>query len=90
MINKVIDYLSLGLPVITSLQGEVKSLIKKYNVGVIYDSGNLYNHLDKIIDNYNLLEQMRINALELYKNKFSADKIYKTLVDKLEILSEDI
>ena len=35
--NKIIDSLFFGLPIITSLKGEVENLIKEYNVGYFCD-----------------------------------------------------
>ena len=35
--NKIIDSLYFGLPIITSLKGEVENIIRKYNVGYFCD-----------------------------------------------------
>ena len=40
--NKVIDSFSFGLPIITSLKGEVENIIKKYNVGYFCDKNSTW------------------------------------------------
>ena len=40
--NKVIDSFSFGLPIITSLKGELENIIKKYNVGYFCDKNSTW------------------------------------------------
>lgn len=85
--NKVIDALSLGLPILTPLGGEVGALLKNYNVGMIYESINI-NSLEKCIkefvSNVSLMKVMSKNSLHLYDKKFSSKKKYDEFVDYLE------
>lgn len=88
--NKVIDALSLGLPILSPLQGEVASLIKTHNIGLRYgtDSGkNLVQCIELLIVNPGLRQEMSNNALKLYHEKFSFELVYGGLVKHLEKLS---
>ena len=38
--NKIIDYISFGLPILSPLNGEVASLIKKKKIGMSYKDGS--------------------------------------------------
>lgn len=88
--NKVIDALSLGLPIISPLHGEVADLISSYNVGIRYgtDSGkSLVQCIQMLMDNAALRKQISKNAQKLYQEKFSYEIVYGALVRHLEKLS---
>lgn len=88
--NKVIDSLSLGLPILSPLQGEVARLISNYSVGLSYgrDSGkSLVQCIEMLMANPALRQQMSKNALDLYHEKFSFERVYGGLVKHLEALS---
>jgi len=83
--NKIIDSLYFGLPIITSLKGEVENIIKKYNVGYFCDKNSTWH--DQITSclndpiKRNLLSN---NARKLYKNKFKSDIVYGEFVKFIE------
>ena len=83
--NKIIDSLMLGLPVFSPLQGEVASLIEKYNVGLSYGNDFPLNEcvISLIMDN-NSQKQMSANAKNLYESDFEFNKTYNKLVLHLE------
>ncbi|MHB9111376.1 MAG: glycosyltransferase [Thermoleophilia bacterium] len=88
--NKVIDALSLGLPILSPLQGEVANLISIHGVGLRYgtDSGkSLVQCIETLMDNPALRQQISRNALNLYQEKFSFKMVYGGLVKHLEVLS---
>ena len=88
--NKVIDALSLGLPILSPLQGEVASLIVNHGVGLRYgmDSGkSLVQCIEMLAGDPALRHQMAMNALNLYQEKFSFDLVYGGLVHHIEALS---
>lgn len=88
--NKVIDSLSRGLPILSPLQGEVANLIVSHAVGLRYgaDSGKtLVECIKTLIDAPVLRKQMSKNAINLYHEKFSFEKVYGGLVKHLEALS---
>lgn len=87
--NKVLDSLSLGLPILSPLTGEVANLISLYNVGLRYgtDSGRNLEDSIKILGSDALLrERLSKNALNLYQEKYSFDRVYGKLVKHLEKL----
>jgi len=88
--NKVIDALSLGLPILSPLQGEVANLIANHGVGLRYgtDSKNtLVQCIETLMDTPAMRQQISINALNLYQGKFSFERVYGGLVKHLEMLS---
>ena len=88
--NKVIDALSLGLPILSPLQGEVANLIVNHGVGLRYgtDSGkSLIQCIEMLMANPELRQQISVNALNLYQKNFSFEVVYGGLVKHLEVLS---
>ncbi len=84
--NKILDSLSLGLPIISPLNGEVKNLILEYNVGMSYHekSGNeLFNCMSKLIQSPDLYRVMSKNAKQLYEKEFNYTSVYERLVSHL-------
>jgi glycosyltransferase involved in cell wall biosynthesis len=85
--NKVIDALSLSLPIITPLQGEVASLIEEHGVGMRYgtDIGiSLYHCILNLKQDAALQKRMAQNARGLYRKKFSFETVYGSLAKHLE------
>jgi glycosyltransferase involved in cell wall biosynthesis len=85
--NKIIDALSLGLPILTSLQGEVASLIVSHGVGLRYgtDTGkSLDDCIQTLVHDAVLQRHMSQNALALYSEQFSFERVYGGLVKHLE------
>jgi glycosyltransferase involved in cell wall biosynthesis len=88
--NKVIDALSLGLPIVTSLRGEVAGLIVQFGVGLRYGTDSyqtLYDCLAVLMGDRPLQRQMSRNALEMYDDRFSFEKVYGDVVAHLESLA---
>lgn len=88
--NKVIDALSLGLPIITSLRGEVAALTEQFSVGLRYGTDSnqtLYDRLAILIGDQALQQRMSRNALDLYDERFSYEKVYGDVVAHLESLA---
>jgi len=88
--NKVIDALSFGLPVVTSLRGEVAALIDQFEVGLRYGTDSnrtLFDCLTILIEDSALQRRMSRNALQLYDERFSYEKVYGAVVTHLEGLA---
>lgn len=88
--NKVIDALSLGLPIVTSLRGEVAALIDQFGVGLRCGTDSnrtLYDCLAVLIGDPQLQQRMSRNALQLYGERFSYEKVYGEAVAHLERLA---
>jgi glycosyltransferase involved in cell wall biosynthesis len=89
--NKILDALSLRLPLLSPLTGEVENLILKHKVGFHYEpegDKTLYNCLLRLINEPRLRSDMSKNARKLYDTHFSYETVYSALVRHLELLSE--
>ncbi len=85
--NKIVDALSLGLPILSPLQGEIAKLIEDHKVGLRYgtDAGrNLYECLQILLRDDKQQKEMSKNARALYDKEFSFEKVYGSLVKHLE------
>ncbi len=88
--NKTLDALSLGLPILSPLQGEVANLISSHNVGMSYGKDfdkSLVQCIEMMLENSTLIQHMSKNALELYQEKYSFKMVYGGLVKHLEMLA---
>ena len=89
--NKIIDSLSLGLPILSPLQGEVAKLITEHKVGLRYgtDTGKtLYDCIKLLMNDDTLQQNMSKNARRLYEECFSFEKVYGGLVEPLEMMAD--
>jgi len=85
--NKVFTYLSSGLPIISALQGELKSIIEKYQIGFYYppnDVEALANCILKLYNNPQLYKTMAENVKKIFDEMFDADKIYNNYANYIE------
>ena len=83
--NKTFDALYFGIPLLSSLEGEVKNLIIKNEIGMFYDKINtLEKCLIQLHSDPKLQTLMSINAKNLYKLEFEFNMIYDELVSHLE------
>lgn len=84
--NKAIEYLSAGLPVISSLKGLLKDLLSNHNCGITYENNNadeLVSTLKLLYDNPGKIKEMSKNAFSLYDRSFAAEKVYNEMADYL-------
>jgi len=90
MPNKPIEYLSAGLPVVSSLKGHLETVLSAHNCGRTYangDSAGLADILRDLYDNSAETEVMSRNARSLFQAEFAAGKIYPRFVEYLESLA---
>ena len=83
--NKIFDSLYFGLPIITSLEGELEKLIKEYKVGYFCD--DIYSWSDQIkrcINDSRTREILSNNAKCLYEKKFTSELVYGEFVKFVE------
>jgi glycosyltransferase involved in cell wall biosynthesis len=88
--NKVVDYFSLGLPVLTSLQGEVLNLLNHWDAGIVYstnDQDSLYQSLDNLLHDDITLKRLSMNASKLYESEFNGDAIYEEAVSRISAIA---
>tara|TARA_Y100000589_G_scaffold167471_1_gene159375 strand:+ start:833 stop:2113 length:1281 start_codon:yes stop_codon:yes gene_type:complete len=92
LVNKYIDYMSLGLPVLSPLRGFAFELINKYEIGWNYppkDSSILSRIIIDIIESPHTIKLRSANAMRLFESKYSYEIVYNQIVDKLEQIVND-
>ncbi len=68
--NKIFQYISFGCPVVSSDVIAQSELVKKHNIGVVFEDRNVMDLTKKIIKLYNekdLFEKFRANCIESIK-----------------------
>ena len=91
--NKSIEYLSSGLPILSSLKGNLEDLLSTYNCGFTFESGNadqLVSKLFDLYDRHDLWETMSTNASTLFKDKFIANKVFSSMIGYLKEVKRSI
>ena len=88
--NKVIEYLSGGLPVVASLKGQTQALLAEHHCGLTYlehDPQSLAACLRQLFDDGALRARLGGNALKLFQQRFTADSVYGAMIDHLATLA---
>jgi glycosyltransferase involved in cell wall biosynthesis len=70
--NKAMQYLAFGLPVISSLEGEMIGILDKNNIGFSYKPGDIFaltKNILKLANDPILRDEMKIKAKKIYENK---------------------
>jgi glycosyltransferase involved in cell wall biosynthesis len=91
MPNKPFEYLSAGLPLINSLEGEMAELIDRYKLGFNYLPGDLEGLcacIERLASDSSLHNEMSRNASRFFKKYGDADKIYGEYCEFIEELAE--
>jgi len=89
--NKPLEYLSAGLPVVSSLKGTLKRLLEEHHCGMTYGEGDpdsLVATLVFLHDHREASYEMSRNARELFAGRFDAEKVYGELIGHLERIEE--
>jgi len=90
--NKAIEYMSVGLPVISCPnKGLLQDVLKEYECGLSYeyrDIDGLVGILDRLSRDNGEVAKMSRNALELFKGKFDANKVYGAMGQYIEELAK--
>jgi glycosyltransferase involved in cell wall biosynthesis len=89
--NKSFEYLSAGVPMVSSLEGEMADLIRKHGLGFNYRSGDvegLCDCIERVLDNSVLREEISANGLKFFRKYGDADKIYTDYAEHIEQLVE--
>ena len=91
--NKPIEYMSAGLPIISSLEGVLEELLHTQKCGITYAHGDvdgLVSILREAYDNRSVLHAMSENAYALFKQRYTAEKVYGEMCDYIESLCRDV
>jgi glycosyltransferase involved in cell wall biosynthesis len=87
--NKFSDALSIGIPILSCLEGEVKQLIVSKNIGFYYKSDEPKALLEaclKYLDSPCLVENHSENSKKLYAEQFDTSEIYRNLIEKMGLV----
>jgi glycosyltransferase involved in cell wall biosynthesis len=85
--NKPFEYMAGGLPVVSSLEGELKELLGRYRCGLTYRAGDvesLVQCLEQLRKDPDLRKSMSHNGRDLYEKSFRPDRIYQEMTTHLE------
>jgi len=78
--------MSVGLPILSSLQGETKVLLDMEEIGLTYNpivKDDLIEKIDKFLDR-NTCEKMRQNSQKLFDKRFSDKIVYHDFRNAIE------
>lgn len=85
--NKPFEYLSGGLPVVTSLKGELPRLLHEHQCGNVYQAGNGASLADAVVSlthEKSSLDSAKSRARVLFEEHFQAESICGELADHLQ------
>lgn len=85
--NKPFEYMAAGLPLLSSLPGELERLIAEHQIGLHYRAGDVQSLTEKIVwlaEHPTERAAMGQRARKLFEDQFRADIIYPKLVAHLE------
>jgi glycosyltransferase involved in cell wall biosynthesis len=85
--TKAGEYLSEGLPILTSLKGHINNVLNPYNCIFYYREGSTENLIKQILYIYNNFDQLSFikkQALKAYDDLFDAEKEYPKMVRYFE------
>jgi glycosyltransferase involved in cell wall biosynthesis len=91
MPNKFFDYASAGLPVISSAQGELESLIIKERIGETFKMANLQTFLHgvkNISEETQTREAYSKNINRLFNDNFAEDIVYTKYSEYVEEITK--
>lgn len=87
--NKIVDALALGLPIISTLDGEVGRLVRENQIGFCeagVSGERLASEMALMLRAPGSTRESGDRARKLYRDRFSFDAVYGSLADRLEIL----
>jgi len=90
--NKIFEYMSAGLPILSSLSGETEILLRKQDCGLSYLPGDNKSFLESLTlllsDGARLLKYAH-NSRRAFQTWYSASSLYPRLVRHLEAIVDD-
>jgi glycosyltransferase involved in cell wall biosynthesis len=87
--NKILEYLSAGLPIISTLQGPTDQLLAHHRCGCTIpygDTGAMLQSMARFADDDTFREH-RTNALRAFQQSFSANIVYRDMVNHVLTLA---
>ncbi|MDR1436041.1 MAG: glycosyltransferase [Puniceicoccales bacterium] len=90
--NKVMDFLAMGVPVISSLGGEFGRLMDRYGFGLQFRAGDmdqLVECVERLLRSKALREKMALGAANAFREHFTANRVYGEFAEYLEKFAEN-
>ncbi|NLO91029.1 MAG: glycosyltransferase family 4 protein [Elusimicrobia bacterium] len=85
--NKAFVYLSMGLPLLSDSDGELRAFMEQERTGLHYplnDEAALADRILKLKENAALRAEMSANARRIFLDRMDAEKIYAAYADHVE------
>ena len=89
--NKPVEYLAGGLPVLTTLRGELEALLNTYNCGKVFQPNDIESMGEWLIhckQNRGSMNSLSQQASQLYADQFNATKVYEEFIDEIECIPQ--
>ncbi len=77
--NKPFEYMCAGLPVVSSIQHELKEILAVNKAGISYHADSyreLYSVLRKLRDDQSLRKELGANARALFEREYTTEKVF--------------
>ncbi len=88
--NKPFEYMAAGLPILSSIEGELRQIIEGEFIGLQYKAGDVHGLKEKImwfVSHPEIRKEMGAKAKVLLKRQYDADVVYANLVEHLETIA---
>ena len=89
--NKPVEYLAGGLPVLTTLRGELEALLNTYNCGKVFQANDIESMGEWLIhckQNHASMNHLSQQASQLYADQFNATNVYEEFIDEIECIPQ--
>ena len=89
--NKPFEYMAAGLLLLSSLEGELASLVAEERIGLQYQAGHadtLVKHIFTLLAEPQTVKELQVRSLQLFRERFSTAMIYPRLVQHLEHVAQ--
>ena len=90
--NKAFGYLSAGLPVLSSNDGDMRRLLLSYDAGFHFERGDsrkLADQIELLAGQPDVCRRMAHNARRLFGELLDAERIYSSFADHVEAVAGD-
>lgn len=89
--NKPIEYLSYGVPILSSLRGALETFLEKKECGFTYQNNNsdsLVDLLMKMANDSVTLKRLSLHSRKAYEENFLSETIYQNMANYLVLMAE--
>lgn len=90
MPTKIVEYLSAGLPVLSSLRGYSADVLERHACGWFYENGrpdSLETLLRRLVEQPQALPDMAARAARLFQERYQAETVYADMATHVETLA---